>query len=44
MSWEMLNEKDGKTVVINETAVRETFGWDKPIGKTLRMGVNGVCN
>lgn len=39
----MLNEKDGKeTVVINEAAVK-AFGWDKPIGKTLRMGVNEVC-
>lgn len=43
LEGEMLNEKDGKeTVVINEAAVK-AFGWDKPIGKTLRMGVNEVC-
>ena len=43
LEGEMLNEKDGKeTVVINEAAVK-AFGWDKPIGKKLRMGVNEVC-
>ena len=39
----MLDEKDGKgAVVINESAVR-AFGWDQPIGKKIRMGIDETC-
>lgn len=39
----MLDEKDGKeAVVVNESAVK-AFGWNQPIGKKIRMGIDEVC-
>lgn len=38
----MLDEKDGKdAIVINESAAK-AFGWNQPIGKKIRMGINEV--
>lgn len=38
----MLDEKDGKdAIVINESAAK-AFGWNQPVGKKIRMGIDEV--